>query len=67
VLLKCLSCSVVLSVAVYDKDGIVDGAKVVALINKNKEEFAVGISNAVVGKSVNHSTSYNPTLHNKIY
>ena len=40
----------VLSVTVYDKDGIVDGAKVASLINKNKEEFTVGVSNAVVGK-----------------
>jgi len=49
-------CSVVLSVAVYDKQGhIIDGSKVAALINANKQEFEVGISSAVVGECINHT------------
>ena len=60
-LIVCLCCSVILSVAVYDSDGIVDGAEVVALINKNKKEFEIGASNAVVGKkSMNHTRFITP-------
>ena len=41
--------SVVLSVAVYSSEVIVDGATVAALINENKDDFDTSISHAVVG------------------
>ena len=38
------------SVVVYSKDDIVSGANIVNLINENRAEFAIFVSNAVIGK-----------------
>ena len=42
--------SVVLSIAVYSREDIVDGAVVAALINENLDDFETSVSGAVVGK-----------------
>ena len=39
----------VLSVAVYSRENIVDGATVAALINENKDDFDTSVNGAVVG------------------
>ena len=41
--------SVVLSVAVYSREDIIDGATIAALINDNKDNFDTSVSGAVVG------------------
>jgi len=39
----------VLSVVVYSREDIVDGATIAVLINENKDNFDASVSGAVVG------------------